>query len=214
MILTQRFLRAKHWQLFLLTFGIPLIFQFIMMGSVFANIASETPPDPAMFLNFFYVFPLLMILFAGTFFGWFWSIAIGLQYKVPANVKMKTGKFKVFFFTPLLYMLLISIGIGTTMAGLPTTMESGQQPDPGIIFGSMAIILPLHLFSMFCMFYCLYFVSKTFKTVELQREVAFSDFAGEFFMIWFYPIGIWIIQPKVNKMVDGAPNLLIDQPTN
>jgi hypothetical protein len=48
----------------------------------------------------------------------------------------------------------------------------------------------------------LYFVAKTFKTVELQREVSFSDFVGEFFMIWFYPVGIWIIQPKINKMIE------------
>ena len=63
-------------------------------------------------------------------------------------------------------------------------------------------IIPLHLFAMFCLFYCLYFVSKTFKTAETQRKVAFGDFAGEFFMLWFFPIGIWIIQPKINKMVD------------
>jgi hypothetical protein len=71
----------------------------------------------------------------------------------------------------------------------------------------MAIIFPLHLFSMFCIFYCLYFVSKTFKTVELQRETTFSDFAGDFFLIWFYPIGIWIVQPKINKMVEETPSL-------
>lgn len=211
MTLTQRFLRAKHWQLFLLTFGIPMIFQFVMMGTMFANIGNQTQPDPTAFL---FIFPLMMIVFTGTFFGWFWSIAMGLQYKVPANVKMKTGKFKVFFFTQLVYMLLIFIGMGIMMAGLSNTLEGGQQPDPGIVFGSIAVILPLHLFSMFCMFYCLYFVAKTFKTVELQREVTFSDFAGEFFMIWFFPIGIWIIQPKVNKMVDGSPGLLIDQPAN
>ena len=54
-----------------------------------------------------------------------------------------------------------------------------------------------------------YFVAKTYKTVELQRQVSFSDFAGEFFMIWFYPIGIWIIQPKLNKIIENesaAPN--------
>ena len=44
--------------------------------------------------------------------------------------------------------------------------------------------------------------SLTMDSVELQREVSFSDFAGEFFMIWFFPIGIWIVQPKVNKMIE------------
>ena len=24
----------------------------------------------------------------------------------------------------------------------------------------------------------------------------------QFFMIWFYPVGIWIIQPKINKMIE------------
>jgi hypothetical protein len=71
----------------------------------------------------------------------------------------------------------------------------------------MAIIIPLHLFSMFCIFYCLYFVSKTFKTAELQRQTTFSDFAGEFFLLWFYPVGIWIVQPKINKMVESTPDL-------
>lgn len=179
-----------------------MIFQFVMMGTMFASIGNGTQPDPSAMFNFFKFFPVLMIIFAGTFFGWFWSIAIGLQNKVPANVKMKTGKFKIFFFIPITYMLLIAIGIGTTMSGLPGMVESGDQPDIGLIGSMMGIIIPLHLFSMFCIFYSLYFVAKTVKTVELQRETTFSDFAGEFFMIWFYPIGIWIIQPKVNKMAE------------
>jgi hypothetical protein len=204
MTLTERFLRAKHWQLFLLTFGLPLIFQIIMMGTVFSGLGNGTEPDSTILLSLFSLFPVLMIILTGTFFGWFWSIAIGLQNKIPANVKMKTSKFKVFFFIPITYMLLISISMGTAMSGM---FESGEEPNIGLVAGSMAIILPLHLFSMFCIFYCLYFVSKTFKTVELQRETTFSDFAGEFFLIWFYPIGIWIVQPKINKMVDGTPNL-------
>ena len=149
------------------------------------------------------IVPLLMTVVVFIFFGWFWSIGIGLQSKVPANVKMKTGRFKVFFFIPVAYMALIFIVMGTFMAGFQASVENGSQSDIGIILSSFAIIVPMHLFSMFCIFYCLYFVSKTFKTVELQREVEFADFAGEFFLIWFYPIGIWIIQPKINKMVES-----------
>ena len=46
----------------------------------------------------------------------------------------------------------------------------------------------------------LYFCSKTIKTVELQKEVFFGEFIGDFFGLWFYPIGIWFIQPKINKL--------------
>ena len=195
----DNFLKAKHWQLFLLTFGIPMIFQFVMMGSMMSNFGTESNPDPSMMFNYMKFFPILMIFFMGVFFGWFWSVAIGLQIKVPENVKMKVKKFKIFFFIPVAYMLLMMLFMGVTMNGL---MDNGTEPSGGFIGSIAAIIVPLHLFSMFCIFYSLYFVAKTFKTVELQREVKFSDFAGEFFMIWFYPIGIWIVQPKINKMIE------------
>jgi hypothetical protein len=199
MTFTERFLHAKHWQLFLPIFGIPMIFQFILMGTFIATMSSDT--GISVMFNYFKIFPVLTIICLGTIFCWFWSIAIGLQYKVPAHINMKTKRFKVFFFIPLIYLLFISIGIAA-LGGISGLIKSSDMPDIILIESMMGIIFPLHLFSMFCMFYSLYFVAKTFKTVELQREVTFSDFAGEFFMIWFYPIGIWIIQPKVNKMVE------------
>ena len=197
--MTEKFLKAKHWQLFLLTFGIPMIFQFVMMGTMFSNIGSGNNPDPTFMFSYMKFFPIMMIIFMGVFFGWFWSVAVGLQSKVPEDVKMKVKKFKIFFFIPMVYMLFITLFMGIQMNGL---MTNGTEPSGGLIGGLVAVIVPLHLFSMFCIFYSLYFVAKTFKTVELQREVKFSDFAGEFFMIWFYPIGIWIVQPKINKMIE------------
>jgi hypothetical protein len=84
------------------------------------------------------------------------------------------------------------------MFGMFSNISTGGQPNPAIF----ALIVPLHLFSMFCIFYCLYFNAKALKTVEWQRPVTFSDFAGEFFLIWFFPIGVWIIQPRLNKLFD------------
>lgn len=195
----EKFLKAKHWQLFLLTFGIPMIFQFIMIGTIFSNINNGNNPDPTFMFRYMKFFPIIMIIFMGVFFGWFWSVAIGLQNKVPKDVKMKIKKFKIFFFIPMVYILFIILFTGIQMNRLIT---NGTEPSEGMIGSLVAIIVPLHLFSMFCIFYSLYFVAKTFKTVELQREVKFLDFAGEFFMIWFYPIGIWIVQPKINKMIE------------
>ena len=165
---------------------------------MFGSMATNSNPDPTIMLSYMAFFPIMMIVFMGVFFGWFWSVAIGLQYKVPENVKMKTRKFKILFFIPMAYMLFITVFMGVTMSGI---IERGAEPNVGLLSGLALIIVPMHLFSMFCIFYSLYFVAKTFKTVELQREVTFSDFAGEFFMIWFYPIGIWIVQPKINNMV-------------
>lgn len=187
----ENFLKAKHWQIFLMTFGLPFIIQILTAPMVFLG------NDPMIMMR---VFPVIMILCIGGLLGWFWSIGVGLQSEVPGNVKMKVKKFKILLITPLIYILLISIAMSTIFNGV---FETVREPDTSLMGGLLGVIIPLHLFSMFCIFYCLYFVAKTFKTVELQREVTFSDFAGEFFLFWFFPVGIWIIQPKINKMIEN-----------
>ncbi|MBI1228237.1 MAG: hypothetical protein GC192_23590 [Bacteroidetes bacterium] len=189
------FLKAKHWQLFLLTFGIPMVCQIIFIGSTVVNLSAGNGADPEMMLNFFKFFPFLMSVIMAIFFGWFWAVALGLDRKIPEHLKLKLGRFKLLIMIPIIYITFFFFFIGWAMNSMGTY---ASEPNPAI-FG---MIIPLHLFSMFCIFYSLYFVAKTIKTAELQREVVFGDFAGEFFMIWFYPIGIWIVQPKINRMVE------------
>lgn len=196
----NKFLKAKHWQLFTLMFGIPIILQIIVMTSMIANIDANGNPDQTGMLNMMKLFPLIMFLYTGLFFGWFWSIGIGLQKYIPTDAKMKIKKFKIFFFIPLTYILLLLVLIGTTFYGIST---GSNAIIGGKLSGMLFVIVPMHLFSMFCIFYSLYFVSKTIKTTELKRTVTFSDFIGEFFMIWFFPIGIWFIQPRINRIVSG-----------
>lgn len=70
--------------------------------------------------------------------------------------------------------------------------------------GKVGLIVLLHLLSMFSLFYCLNFCAKTLKAIELKRSVTFSDYASEFFLIWFFVIGIWILQPKINEISQGT----------
>ena len=192
------FLKAKHWQLFLVMLGIPLLFQFYVMFSVFSQIEMESNTNPENVMDIFQWFPIMMILFTGVFFGWFWSIAIGLQKNIPQEIKMKVRKFKIFFFIPLAYIIVLMIYMGGLFSKLGSNGPNGSFSGGWFV----AIILPLHLLSMFCIFYSLYFVAKTIKTAELQRKVRFGDFAREFFLLWFYFIGIWIVQPKVNGLYE------------
>lgn len=179
--------------------GIPLVYQGYLISQIweFKNqtetiVAEEgfTQVLNEEFIQIDFVFLFMMIFFSLLIFGWFWSIAIGLQKKVLEGIEMKLKKFKVLFFFPLAYIILL-------MLSLAVLFNGSEAPD--FLVGSwfIAIILPLHLFSIFCIFYSIYFVAKTIKTVELQRKVGFGDFAWEFFLLWFYFVGIWIIQPKV-----------------
>ncbi len=185
----EKFLKAKHWQIFVAVLGLPILLEIILMPSF---IESDKPGYMVKFMS------LIMILFAGGLIGWLWSVAIGLQKKIPLGIKMKVRKFKILSIIPITYIFLLTILISTGFGGL---IHNEQEPSGAMIGTLSAIILPLHLLSMFGIFYSLYFVAKTFKTVELQREVTFSDFAGEFFLFWFFPIGIWVVQPKINNMI-------------
>jgi hypothetical protein len=185
----QKFLKAKHWQIFLLTIGIPMVFQYLLIGAAI----SDPEASPASIANLIVFVPILvLVVLFGLFglFGWFWSIGIGLQSKIPQNVKMNVNRFKIFFFIPLIYLLLLT--------GFVVFFINGEKPDVTMFM----TIFPIHLFSMFCILHTMYFIAKTIKTVELQREAEFSDFVGEFFLFWFYPFGMWILQPKINRIVE------------
>ncbi len=198
----DKFLNAKHWQLFLMVFGLPFIFQFIIMFSAIAEMNNQGELDLEEFSNIMMFAQIIAVLIMYVWFGWFWSIGIGLQDKKPDGVKMNVRKFKVFFFIPLMYISFISIVTFTFLQEMPHIFVLSATTS-----GVGGIIL-IHFFSMFCIFYVMYFAAKTFKTVELQKEVKFSDFVGEFFLLWFFPIGVWFLQPKINKLMDEEDEFL------
>jgi hypothetical protein len=188
------FLRLKHWQLFLLLIGVPLVLQIIFVSVV---VASNDPFAAMMF------FPVIMIIVLCTFFGWLYSVGAAMHKKIPFSMRPNLGRFKLFMLVPTVYISCICVFLAFIARATPTL----SGPGAGIM---VLIILPLHLFSMFCIFYCLYFAAKTLKMAELQRPLSFGDFAGEFFLMWFFPIGIWILQPRINYLAareDDAEHL-------
>ncbi|MFC2130423.1 hypothetical protein ACFLSQ_03210 [Bacteroidota bacterium] len=162
----NKILKAKHWQIFVITFLIPFFLPIVFFPMATAG----------NHLIYNIIIPITMLIFIAGVLGWYWAVAIGLQSKIPQDVKMSVRKFKYFFITPMIYILFFIVFINLSLSG---TFENGNVNNQEIF----RLILPLHLFSMFCIIYCLYFVAKTFKTVELQREVSFSDFAGDLFFI-------------------------------
>ena len=178
-------LKLKHWQLFLILMVIPILFQIGMFAAVFIS------NDPLMM---FRLFPIVMILFMGIFFGWFYALGTHLHKKLPETVHMNLRLFKILLFIPVAYMSLFMVFMINMFSGI----IGGGEPNIAIFI----LIFPLHLFSMFCIFYCLYFNAKSLKSVELQKPVTFNDFAGEFFLIWFFPVGIWFLQPRINKLFE------------
>lgn len=134
----------------------------------------------------------IVILFIAVLFGWFYTVGVNLNKKLPDTVKMNLTKFKWFFFIPITCMFLFYIFVLV----LFKSISNGEQLNSAFI---AVTILP-YLFSIFCLFYCIYFNAKSLKAVDLQRPVTFSDYVREFFLFWFFPIGVWLIQPRINKI--------------
>lgn len=124
-------------------------------------------------------------------YGWMYNIGTGLYQKLPPGHNLKLDRFKFAFFFPLVYLA----GFGCFVLAAPAVAPA--------IAGWFFVIIPLHLSAMACMFYVFRYVAKSLKAVEMQKPIKFGDYAGEFFLFWFYFIGVWIIQPRVNKIFAG-----------
>jgi len=198
--MVNKFLKAKHWQIFLLLFGLPLAFQIYSFISMSIQIDDRNTNAEAIF-NILKYLPVVIIFSYCTFFSFIWSVAIGLQKYLPENIKMKTGRFKIFFFFPLIYSLLFMLSFSGLFVGLSSNFKL-IEPIANLFSNASTFMLPLHLFSMFCIIYIINFTSKTYKMASTQEEVSFSDYIGEFFGFCLYSIGVWIIQPKINKIVN------------
>jgi hypothetical protein len=181
--ITSFFLRAKHWQIFILVFGVYFVGQMALVGSILTS-----PHSQEVFSKGGLLAGLVMTFSTLGLFVWLWSLGSYFNSIVQPELRMESGFFRVALIYPPFYFFFFI-----------TTFQS-SSPD---LFG---LIIPLHLFAMVCMFYLLYFVSKSLVLAETSKPASFYDYAGPFFLLWFFPIGIWIVQPKVNRLYSERQN--------
>jgi len=185
----KKLLTLKHWQLFCLLIVLPFILQLIHWSIAIVTMDMKW---------FFLLFPLVTLLCMAVYLGWIYTLGTQLVKKLPPGVRMNVGVFKILLTIPAVYITVMAVMIGF----YPEMPALASDEDA---MKAIQLILPLHLFSMFCMFYSIYFNAKALRSAELKRKVSFSDFTGEFFLFWFFPVGIWLLQPRINKLFEAAP---------
>jgi len=176
-------LRARHWQIFLLFIVASFIMQIASWNLFDAMLGSSDLAQPA--LLFLVVMSVGIILW----FSWFWFVAAFLNSVIGNELRPGMRLFALALIFQLLYVvpgMILIVGVKTP---------------------PIAIIIPLHLFAMYCMFYVLYYVSRSLVMAESGRRVSFYDFSGPFFLLWFFPIGIWFLQPRINALYKSTMNV-------
>lgn len=67
---------------------------------------------------------------------------------------------------------------------------------------SLAInAIPFHGFAGVCQIYTFFYVSKLLIFAEEKKNMGIDRYIGTFLLLWFVPIGIWFIHPRVRKVV-------------
>lgn len=168
-----KILRLKHWQIFIAIFGAPILFFCILI-----NLDDWDP--------IFAFSPLLALVFFGTLLLWFYVLATSLQTRHGSIETLVIKNYKIVLYVNLGYFALMILG----MLGVQLVDYSDWK-------------FSLDLISQGTYLYMVWYISKSLRTVELQKEAQFSEYISTLIVLWFVPVGIWIIQPRINKIFDS-----------
>jgi hypothetical protein len=169
------FLRAKHWQVFLIVFGICFVGQVVIVTG--AHSAEELGRASLARLGLVVALTMLGFVF------WFWSTGTFLCSLVRPNLRPRTGFFRAAIIYPVVYAFAV-----------PSFFMSAE---PWLFY---AVMMPMLLFAMICLTYNVYFVARSLALALTGEPKSLADFAGTFLLLWFFPVGVWKIQPQINRL--------------
>lgn len=175
------FLRLKHWQIFLLTFGVLLAVAGTQLFLEWNFHLEELGLDAAI-LN-----RIVAVVSVGTSIAstcWMYIVGIRLSEKRPAD-NLNDGMFK----NTLYFLLVYEI------------FQNAIFPAVGFVM-PQALSLLFSLATLAAYIYTDYFIAKALTSVEFNRETSFNDFVRTFFSFVFQPIGVWWLQPRINDIFD------------
>lgn len=174
---TALFLRTKHWEIFLATFA-PLSLVFL------APFLFAVPSVFSSLTDFLELGPLMGIWALGlvSAYGWIWSLGVFLN-SVADPSRRKGTRLLAF---ACVYPILYGVAFGPSLIGNA--------------YVSPAVDIPTNLIAGVCMFYDLYFVSRRLVFACSREPASFLDYAGRFLLLLYFPVGVWFIQPRVNRL--------------
>ena len=137
-----------------------------------------TPPSP---------FELITSVIAGaTVLTWLYSVVI-----YGAKKAEQRG---VFYSLNLKFFKLNMIILIFFFSGLTSVSHYGFDVPK-------LIIQACTLYTVFGTFYSMAAAAKSITSLTQDRDVPFKDYFLVFIMILFFLVGVWVIQPKVNKLI-------------
>ncbi|MGH2568543.1 MAG: hypothetical protein ACRDGA_09405 [Bacteroidota bacterium] len=167
-----------------------VVFQFYFMSNMPYPTSSPQPPSMEEFEALFRQTMLMSLLMGVLLLTWLLSIGFAANRRVEQNLRLNTR-------LAIGCALYATSYIALAQFIFPGPGSSSSEGVP------MALVAPLHLLATIAIFYVLAFAARNIIMAERQSAVSFFDYSGPFFLLWFFPIGVWFVQPRVNRLVQG-----------
>lgn len=168
----KKLLSCKHWQLFLLIFICGAWTSLSPLKEIVNSIAVV------------------------TFARWIYAIGVFGQDRIAASglKPMNLTLFKINVITVGAFFLVGLALSATNNAGV-------EQPAIETLSLNDIPYFAGELYLVFAMVQPIIFTCKTIAKLELRREVSFGDYFNNLLLMLFFFIGIWFLQPKVNRLI-------------
>ncbi|WP_426490254.1 hypothetical protein [Hymenobacter sp. 102] len=160
-------LRAKHWQVFLLT--------VILLTMMHLTIEDQ------MFLS-----GIMGAVGYCLYFIWFAVLGNTLFPLLPRDADYS-----------LTWFLIDIILVAASLSALLILVDSRSYQAEGIA------TLPM-LYIFFAMLHGPWFLAAALVAVEKKRKPEFGFYFGTLLLFLFWPVGVWFIQPRLNKLLEEA----------
>ncbi len=213
-------LRAKHWQICLAIIAGPLLVQLIipiMLGAepawqadMSSGEVTSTPPDFGGFLadysGLIGLSVALLLLSVLTQWCWMWAVGNRLHPRLPAGTQgLNLRTFQIAMILPWVFVIIIGlVSFNFVSSIIDTGPDFGNTGfDPSTFFAFFFSIMGLSLLLVAATVYLYYFLGKTIRSVELGQPARGSQYVGYSLLIYVLIIGVFVLQPKINAIVNG-----------
>lgn len=180
-LIERFFVRAKHWQVFLLFASLFVLGTLPFAGDFSSTLKSQEGSAAVLFAA-----EAAGALFTWCFLLWLWQLGSFLNSVVSPTLRRK----KSFFLFTIMYVALYVIASFALFQSI--------QPKLLVVTG------PLRWLGIYCMLCSVYFVAEGLVTAEVDKRPSFLDCLGPFLLLWFFPVGVWFIQPRVSRLYAKA----------
>jgi hypothetical protein len=118
--------------------------------------------------------------------SWGFLVGHGLYQLVPDRIDLNYNLFLIHTFVWLTAYMVIMV------------ISNGE----GMTFTGVAALSGFYVFYAFLHY--LMFPVRALKSIEKNRKADIGECIGDFFLVVFLPIGIWFLQPRINRVAKST----------